>query len=347
MKPQHYNNGYGHNSMKNRIFMLPSALGFTSNLVRTKRIVLSVLIVAFVSYSFLSCTKDDNQASPNASVPAATLRTIDADYTLRDNETWRGTVSLSARVYVPQGKILTIEAGTKVKIFSGDAGLDIDGSLLIKGTSSSVVRIYAPTISTSRGYDWNGISFYGERLEASYCAISDALIGIDLRRSTTVNTIIINHCLFACLVSIIDRLNSNPVVITNSTFLDNSLEAYRVAGGNKKITMEGCVFDNNGRAIQIQPESSTDTRSTIINITKSNFLRERLDFISTNIAFVPANVSLTLSGCYGLKPSYPIDKSRGSSITITGSVNSPINGIGSGFALDRTARLAAPSLVGE
>ena len=126
MKPQHYNTGYGHNSMKNRIFMLPSALGFTSNLVRTKRIVLSVLIVAFVSYSFLSCTKDDNQASPNASVPAATLRTIDADYTLRDNETWRGTVSLSARVYVPQGKILTIEAGTKVKIFSGDAGLDID-----------------------------------------------------------------------------------------------------------------------------------------------------------------------------------------------------------------------------
>ncbi len=313
----------------------------TTTKTRTKKAkfwqsVISVIVMT----GFLSCSKDANQSSPN---PVATPKTIDTDYTLKDNETWSGTVSLSAEVYVPQGKTLTIEAGTKVKIYSADAELTIHGSLLIKGTPSNVVRIYAPTIS-NKGYDWNGIDFYGEKLDASYCVISDALSGISLYRSTTNNPIIINHCLFArCPASIYDYANGTPVIVTNSTFLESGLFAYTIAGGNKKITIDACVFDNNLEAIRLESESSTDTRSTIVNVTKSNFLQEGI------IGFIyargtPANVSLTLSGCYGLKPSYPIDKSRGSSITITGSVSAPINGIGSGLTLDRTARIVPPSM---
>ena len=277
-----------------------------------------------------SCNKNGGSAV----VP---IKTISTAYTLSANETWSGIVDLQNVVSVPAGKTLTIEAGTRIKA-SDKAEFDVDGSLI-----SSIVRLYS-TSKTPGTTDWGGIGFSGERLEMSYCAISDAEYGWFLYSSSTVGSIAIDHCLFTnCDEALVDFTNSNTVSLTNNTFLANS-SAYDKWGGNKKVTIDATLFDSNiYSAIQLLTGSTGDTRLTTINVTKSNFLKESsTGFIGSSTTFIPTNTMLTLSGCYGLKSSYSINTSKGSSVLVTGAASSPVANAGCGFNLDRPARLAAP-----
>jgi hypothetical protein len=239
-----------------------------------------------------SCQKKDT---------AIPIRVIEAGgYTLNSDETWSGIVELKGNVTVPSGRTLTISAGTKVKI-ADDVEIEIEGSLLVNGTASGVVRFYSSSTNPSQD-SWDQISFSGAKLEINYCAVSDASDGVFVYSTSSANTVKFDHCLFSnCGSGIVDFSNNSNVTVSYSTFLDNSYGGYDQWGENKKVAIDGCAFENiTYGAIGLLSSNNKSPKAAIINLSKSNFLREgSLKFIDASSAlFPPFNTTLVASGCY-------------------------------------------------
>ncbi|MEW6509285.1 MAG: reprolysin-like metallopeptidase [Bacteroidota bacterium] len=96
--------------------------------------------------------------------------------TLTENEWWRGTVTITGNVTVPNNITLTIEAGAQI-YFNQGASLIVNGTLNAVGNSTNKITF---TRSGSSG-TWDGIKFNsGSSGSVQYCDISYANYGVHL-----------------------------------------------------------------------------------------------------------------------------------------------------------------------
>lgn len=257
------------------------------------------------------------------------------EYRLTKDEEWSGYTQMKGNVIVPEGKTLIIKEGTRISM-AEKARIIVQGSLLIQGTETNIVRLFAEN-NTSGQATVNGIAFFGEKLEMSYCALSDITNGIFIySNSTSLNTTF-NHCLFSNgETAITDFSNNNNVLISYCTFLDLKY-GYRQSGENKKVLIEKTIFDNNtSSSIYLLSNNVNNPKPTTISISSSNFLKEgTFGFIGIS---VPFNTSVLAENNLGLTGNYGLTSQKGNSISIKNPLNIALKDIGCGFGVARSGR---------
>ena len=256
-------------------------------------------------------------------------------YILTKDEEWRGYVQMKGNVVVPVGTTLTIKEGTRISI-TDKARISVQGALIIKGTPTNIVRLFSENI-TSGKTAWNGIAFFGNKLEISYCAFSDMTNGVFIYSNSTSANTKIEHCLFSNgETAITDFGSNNNVLLSFNSFLDLKY-GYWQWGENKKVTVESCIFENNiHSSIYLLSNNSNDPKPTTILISNSNFIKEGMSgFIGIS---VPYNTAIMADNNLGLTGNYALTSQKGNSISIKNSLNSPLKGIGCGFSVARSGR---------
>lgn len=257
------------------------------------------------------------------------------DYTLLKDEEWKGYTQMKGNITIPKGKTLTIKEGTSISI-TEKARFIVQGSLLIKGTSSNIVRLFAENISSGQTA-WNGIAFFGEKLEMSYCSISDMTNGVFIYANSTSANTKIERCLFSNgETAVTDFSSNNNVLMSFNTFFSLKY-GYWQLGENKKVTIENCVFDTNtNSSIYLLSNNPNDPKPTTVTITTSNFIREGIfSFIGIS---VPFNTSVLAENSFGLVGNYGLSPQRGNSMIIKNPANTAIKDIGCGFEVVRNGR---------
>ncbi len=260
------------------------------------------------------------------------------EYTLPKDEEWSGYIQMKGNVIVPKGKTLTIKEGTRISI-ADKARISVQGSLIVKGTPSNIVRLFSENISSGQTA-WNGIAFFGEKLEMSYCAFSDMTNGIFIYSNSTSANTKIEHCLFSNgETAITDFSSNNNVLMSFNTFLDLKY-GYWQWGENKKVMIENCVFENNSNSsIYLLSNNSNDPKPTNISILNSNFIKEgTLSFIGIS---VPLNTAVLAENNFGLTGNYGLTSQKGNSITIRNPSNVALKDIGCGFGVARSGKVGA------
>lgn len=213
----------------------------------------------------------------------------------------------------------------------------MQGSLIIKGTVSNIIRLFVEN-NTSGQNLWNGIAFFGEKLEMSYCAFSDMTNGVFIYSNSTSANTKIEHCLFSNgETAITDFSSNNNVLINSNTFLDLKY-GYWQWGENKKVTIDNSVFENNtNSAIYLLSNNLNDPKPTNLSIMNSNFIKEgTLGFIGIS---VPLNTAIIAENNFGLSGNYGLTSQKGNSITIKSPANSALKSIGCGFGVARSGRI--------
>ncbi len=258
------------------------------------------------------------------------------EYTLSKDENWNGYIQMKGNVIVPKGKTLTINEGTRISI-ADKVRFSVQGSLIIKGTPKNIIRFFSENSNTAQSA-WNGISFFGEKLEMSYCAFSDMTNGVFIYANSTSMNTKMDHCLFSNgETAITDFGSNNTVSISFNTFLDLKY-GYWQWGENKKVTIENCAFENNTTSsIFLLSNNSNDPKPTTISISNSNFIKEGLlSFIGIS---VPFNTTVLAENNFGLIGNYGLTSQKGNSITIKNPSNSALKDVGCGFGVARSGRI--------
>lgn len=257
------------------------------------------------------------------------------EYMITKDEEWSGYMQMKGNVVVPKGTTLTIKEGTRISI-ADKARISVQGALVIKGTATNIVRLFSENI-TSGQTAWNGISFFGDKLEMSYCAFSDMTNGIFIYSSSTSANTKIDHCLFSNgETAITDFSRNNNVLISYNTFLDLKY-GYWQWGENKKVTIENSIFENNtNSSVYLSSNNSNDPKPTNLSIMNSNFIKEgSLGFIGIS---VPLNTIVTAENNFGLSGNYGLTSQKGNSMTIKNSANNALKDVGCGFGVARSGR---------
>ena len=256
--------------------------------------------------------------------------------TLTKDEDWSGYMEIKGNMIVPKGRTLTIKEGTRISI-ADKARISVQGSLVIKGTATNIVRLFSEN-NTSGQNLWNGIAFFGEKLEMSYCAFSDMTNGVFIYSNSTSANTKIEHCLFSNgETAITDFSSNNNVLINFNTFLDLKY-GYWQWGENKKVTIDNSVFENNtNSAIYLLSNNLNDPKPTNLSIMNSNFIKEgTLGFIGIS---VPLNTAVLAENNFGLSGNYGLTSQKGNSINIKSPANSALKSIGCGFGAARSGRI--------
>lgn len=259
-----------------------------------------------------------------------------SEYTLTKDEEWRGFTQLKGNVIVPKGMTLTIKEGTLISI-ADKARISVQGSLIIQGAATNIVRLFSEN-NASGQMSWNGIAFFGEKLEMSYCAFSDMTNGVFIYSNSTSANTKIDHCLFSNgETAVTDFSSNNNVLLSFNTFLDIKY-GYWQWGENKKVTMEGCVFENNKHsAVYLLSNNINDPKPTTLFIKNSNFVKEgTFGFIGIS---VPLNTAVEVDNCFGLSGNYGLTSQKGNSIAIKNPANIALKDIGCGFGVARSGRI--------
>ena len=267
-----------------------------------------------------------------------------SDNTLTKDEEWNGYIQMKGNVIVPKGITLTIKEGTRISI-TNKARISVQGSLIIKGTPTNIVRLFAENNSSGQAL-WNGIAFFGEKLEMSYCAFSDMTNGVFIYSNSTSANTKIDHCLFSNGETAITDFSSNTnVLISSNTFLDLKY-GYWQWGENKKVNIEKCIFENNAiSSIYLLSNNSNDPKPTSVSILNSNFIKEGTSsFIGIS---VPLNTSVLAENNFGLSGNYGLTSQKGNSITIKNPANSALKDVGCGFGVARSGRVGNQNITVE
>ena len=258
-----------------------------------------------------------------------------SDYLISKDEEWSGYMQMKGNVVVPKGTTLTIKEGTRISI-TDKARISVQGSIIIKGTPSNIVRLFAENTSSGQSL-WNGIAFFGEKLEMSYCSFSDMTNGVFIYSSSTSTNTKFDHCLFSNgETALTDFSRSNNVTISFSTFSDLKY-GYWQWGENKKVIIENSVFENNSNSsIYLSSNNSNDPKPTTVAISNVNFIKEgTLGFIGVSVAL---NTAVTADNNFGLSGNYGLTSQQGNSITIRNPANSALKDVGCGFGVARSGR---------
>jgi tetratricopeptide (TPR) repeat protein len=124
-----------------------------------------------LNYNYCAYAIDDYSSTLAGFAPYYTV-----SGTLTENEWWRGTVTITGNVTVPNNITLTIEAGAQI-YFNQGASLIVNGTLNAVGNSTNKITF---TRSGSSG-TWGGIKFNsGSSGSVQYCDISYANYGVHL-----------------------------------------------------------------------------------------------------------------------------------------------------------------------
>lgn len=167
---------------------------------------------------------------------------------------WCGRVTLLSPVTVPEGRALSIEAGTIVDVAEGGA-IVVDGALDLAGTAEAPIRI------SSDGF-WSGVLVRGA-LRGGFAAISgfngelslaaggeialtdvslDMLVPVDGPDCTSINggSLVLDHVRFTGCHCPIHINRADVVNVTNSVF-DGAANPVMIA--NAQATFSGNVFE--------------------------------------------------------------------------------------------------------
>lgn len=129
-------------------------------------VLLSLLIIVYLGCQPIEIGQPG--AMSDSAVP------IKKSGTLMNDESWTGLIIVESDVTVPNGMILTIDSGTRVRFFEGSK-LVIHGGLYVEGQVNSAVNLTSagPDLERKPG-DWGGIIFSessaNSRIE--YCVIN-------------------------------------------------------------------------------------------------------------------------------------------------------------------------------
>lgn len=190
---------------------------------------------------------------------------------------WRGEVVLKQPVTVAPGATLTIAAGTVVRPQNAEAGISVQGVLLVQGTAGARVTFSAPP-------DWKGIEFFeapkGSRIEfadfaGAQAAVSSVATPFVLRNctfnacGTAVKLLreaspLIEDCLFADNDMAIDNEMKSGPTIRRNRFRGHKTTAI-LASHNSTGLIEGNTFEKNKQAIgllQKYPDRVVNNRFT-------------------------------------------------------------------------------------
>lgn len=148
---------------------------------------------------------------------------------LRGETTWRGEVSLSGPVEVPPGAVLTVAPGTTVRPLRPEAKLLVQGTLRVEGTDGAPVIFSSPA-------GWEGIEF---RESAGSRVAGARFFGARTAVSAASSTFVLQGCVFReCEIALKLVRLSDP-------------------------TVEDCLFQNNGIAVDQETRSTPVLRRNV------------------------------------------------------------------------------------
>lgn len=277
-------------------------------------------------------------------------------YTLTQNETWSGTITLKGDIVVPSGITLTINPGTIINISTDaplyDGGLSpskiefsIRGSLIINGTAQNIVQIKSATGSPTND-DWDGITMSGNQLDIGYCSISDSHYGI-FHSSSSTAAMKIKNCLFTNIGSAIVDFGSQQHSLSYNSFF-NVWNGYTLRDSNRIIQLNYSEFKNNTNDVGIAGTSTYEANYSSISINYSNFSDNKW----FNLYWSPdggvTNSSITANYCYGIT-TYQTN-GYGNTYTPANQLSTPYSNAGCGFsstlksAYSRSNQIVNPDL---
>lgn len=263
-------------------------------------------------------------------------------YTLTQDESWSGTILLKGDIVVPSGLTLTINPGTIISVstdaplydggaWTGKIDFTISGNIIINGTAQNIVQLKsAATSSTSS--DWYGIMMRGNRLEISYCLISDSFHGVYCMSSSTVMKI--NNCLFNNIITaaIID-LGSLQHTLSYNSFI-NVGTGYDMWNSNRFIQLDYSEFKNNRYDITFSGITDYLTKNSSVTVNYSNFSGNTgYNLYWGDYGGSVTNSNITANHCYGITTKYQTNgNGNGNTYTYTNQLSSPYSGAGCGFS---------------
>ncbi len=198
--------------------------------------------------------------------------------TLTSNTTWRLTdspIQVNPGLRIPAGVTLTIEAGVIVQ-FAQDATLQIDGTLVARGTAAAPIRFTSNQTTVTAGY-WGEVWFSDSSVDATYSSggaytggsaleyvivegagsLSDPGLAIyvtdaaPLIRSVTLR----NNRGLGLFAGFRSDLPSPAFKIFTSDFTGQSAGGIDIRYPNHAVTLEGNRIDGGGVAGKARSES--------------------------------------------------------------------------------------------
>ncbi len=186
----------------------------------------------------------DNDAKWSEEAVSFVTVTNTAAGTLQLDEEWESTepIMITGDITVPQGKVLTIKAGTRID-FSGNYQILVNGKVIINGSEGAPVFIGGDTY-------WNGIRIENADPGSviSHAVIQRASAGLVIYNSAAriTDSIFKNNEIGLHIV------HCNPVV-QNCGFQNNSVYGIKEDDGAEP-EISGCSFANNGAADYYEDE---------------------------------------------------------------------------------------------
>lgn len=152
-----------------------------------------------------------NSDGPDAGAPAAG----DISGTIAANQTWSGTVTLTANATIPAGVTVTVEPGTIFRA-AANAQLHVIGSLVVNGTKAAPVSM-EPVVASAR---WAGIvADAGAKVELTYAS------------GHAVATLVFCHEGATCTLDHVDFSDLGSAITNEGTSLVTGSRIARVSNG--------------------------------------------------------------------------------------------------------------------
>jgi hypothetical protein len=185
------------------------------------------------------------------------------------DENWYGPMEASGDIIVPQGKVLTMMAGTQLT-FNGNYQIKVFGKLIIEGTAANPVMIGDATTI------WNGIRLEscdpGSRI--NYAIIEGASAGLVVYRSQAA----ISGCVFKKNNIGLHVLACNPLV-QNSAFQENLVYGIKEDDGASPA-VTGCVFSGNIAADYYEDKLAIISMDTLNELGSNSYNRVQQNFVN-------------------------------------------------------------------
>jgi hypothetical protein len=185
------------------------------------------------------------------------------------DENWYGPMEASGDIIVPQGKVLTMMAGTQLT-FNGNYQIKVFGKLIIEGTAANPVMIGDATTI------WNGIRLEscdpGSRI--NYAIIEGASAGLVVYRSQAA----ISGCVFKKNNIGLHVLACNPLV-QNSAFQENLVYGIKEDDGASPA-VTGCVFSGNIAADYYEDKLAIISMDTLNELGSNSDNRVQQNFVN-------------------------------------------------------------------
>ncbi|MDA1193309.1 MAG: right-handed parallel beta-helix repeat-containing protein [Candidatus Poribacteria bacterium] len=236
---------------------------------------------------------------------------------LAQDEIWRGgTILVTRELIVPEGRTLTIEAGTRVQFTTGvepTSKIVVNGALYAQGDFQDFVFFVAETDSS----DWNGI-FYANNsvgrlsyaffqqntrvnvrsspVQLSFCQFLESLRGAAV--TVAESSPLIEDCLFRSNVAGVQCLEQSSPEILNNTFIGN---VYGIVcdNGAQPTVARNIIANNREYGVYSRGASSPEIQNNNIVRNGKHAVRDggRLfdNFIQGNNGLPPTVVEMSLS----------------------------------------------------